>query len=35
MFERSCHQILRDPTRQAELAESMVEIIWRVLDYRA
>jgi AcrR family transcriptional regulator len=35
MFERSCHQILRDPTRQATLTESIVEIIWRVLDYRA
>jgi AcrR family transcriptional regulator len=34
MFERSCHQILRDPTRQAVLTDSVVEIIWRVLDYR-
>jgi AcrR family transcriptional regulator len=35
MFERSCHQILRDPSRQHEVAESMAEVIWRVLDYRA
>jgi hypothetical protein len=34
MFERSCHQVLRDPTRQAILTDSIVEIIWRVLDYR-
>jgi len=34
MFERSCHQILRDPTRQDAVAESLAEIIWRVLDYR-
>ncbi|MDT7635576.1 MAG: hypothetical protein QOI50_7506 [Pseudonocardiales bacterium] len=34
MFERSCHQILRDPTRQATVAESIEEIIWRVLEYR-
>jgi AcrR family transcriptional regulator len=34
MFERSCHQILRDPTRQDTLTESIVEIIWRVLEYR-
>ena len=34
MFERSCHQILRDPTRQAEVAESLAEIIWRTLTYQ-
>jgi len=34
MFERSCHQILRDPTRQATVAESIAEIIWRVVEYR-
>ncbi|MDT7697479.1 MAG: hypothetical protein QOI75_6849, partial [Pseudonocardiales bacterium] len=28
------HQILRDPTRQATVAESIEEIIWRVLEYR-
>lgn len=33
MFERGCHQILRDPTRQAAVADSMAEIIWRTLDY--
>jgi AcrR family transcriptional regulator len=35
MFERSCHQILRDPTREATVADSIAEIIWRTLDYRA
>ncbi len=35
MFERSCHQILRDPSREAAVAESIAEIIWRVLEYRA
>jgi len=34
MFERSCHQILRDPTRRDAVAESLAEIIWRVLDDR-
>jgi AcrR family transcriptional regulator len=34
MFERSCHQILRDPSRQDAVADSMAEIIWRTLDYR-
>lgn len=34
MFERSCHQLLRDPSRQAAVASGMAEIIWRVLDYR-
>jgi len=34
MFERSCHQILRDPGRQRDVAESMADIIWRVLDHR-
>jgi AcrR family transcriptional regulator len=33
MFERSCHQILRDPTRRDEIAAGMSEIIWRVLTY--
>jgi TetR/AcrR family transcriptional regulator, ethionamide resistance regulator len=34
MFERSCHQILADPSREQAVADSMSEIIWRVLDYR-
>jgi len=35
MFERSCHQILKDPSREAAVAQSISEIIWRVLEYRA
>lgn len=31
MFERSCHQMLRDPARQAEVADGLTEVIWRVL----
>jgi AcrR family transcriptional regulator len=31
MFERSCHQILRDPSRQDAVADGLTEIIWRVL----
>jgi TetR/AcrR family transcriptional regulator, ethionamide resistance regulator len=31
MFERSCHQILRDPSRRENLADGLTEIIWRVL----
>ena len=31
MFERSCHQILRDASRQDEVADALTEIIWRVL----
>ena len=34
MFERSCHQILRDPSRQDEVADGLTEIIWRVLATR-
>lgn len=33
MFERSCHQITRDGARAEDLAETMAEIIWRVLDH--
>ncbi|GAA0602716.1 TetR/AcrR family transcriptional regulator [Sporichthya brevicatena] len=35
MFERSCHQLLRDPSRADSVAAGMTDIIWRVLDYRA
>lgn len=31
MFERSCHQILRDPTRRDDVTDTLAEIIWRVL----
>ena len=34
MFERSCHQILADPSREQAVASSMAEIVWRVLDYQ-
>lgn len=34
MFERSCHQILRDPSKRDAVADGMTEIIWRVLDYK-
>ncbi|HSV40269.1 MAG TPA: TetR/AcrR family transcriptional regulator [Nocardioidaceae bacterium] len=33
MFERSCHQMLRNERRQEEIASSMAEIIWRVISY--
>ena len=32
MFERSCHQILRDPTRRDAVTDTLTEIIWRVLS---
>jgi AcrR family transcriptional regulator len=32
MFERSCHQILRDPGRKDDLTDTLAEIIWRVLS---
>ena len=35
MFERSCHQILRDETREQDVASSLAEIIWRVITYPA
>jgi AcrR family transcriptional regulator len=31
MIERSCHQIARDPERRDEVADSLAEVIWRVL----
>lgn len=34
MFERCCHQMATDPKRTGQLAQSMTEIIWRVLNYR-
>jgi AcrR family transcriptional regulator len=35
MFERSCHQMLRDESRETEVAESLAEIIWRVITFRS
>jgi AcrR family transcriptional regulator len=34
MWERSCHQILRDPKRFDALRDAMTDVIWRVLSYR-
>jgi AcrR family transcriptional regulator len=31
MIERSCHQIARDPAHRADVADSLAEVIWRVL----
>jgi AcrR family transcriptional regulator len=31
MAERSCHEIARDPSRREALADSLAEVIWRVL----
>ena len=33
MFERCCHEMLRDSGDVERVAGSMAEIIWRVLDY--
>ncbi|HEX6388975.1 MAG TPA: TetR/AcrR family transcriptional regulator [Solirubrobacteraceae bacterium] len=33
MFERSCHQILRDPSRRDDVADGLAEVIWRFLDH--
>ncbi len=33
MFERSCHQVLRDPGKADALAEALAEIVWRTLDH--
>ena len=33
MFERCCHQMLRQPGDVQRVAGAMAEIIWRVLDY--
>ena len=35
MFERCCHQMVRDGARAEAVAASMAEIIWRVLNYSA
>lgn len=33
MFERTCHQILRDPGRRDDVAQALTDIVWRVLTY--
>lgn len=34
MFERSAHQLTRDPTRRDEVIEAVTEVVWRVFEYR-
>ena len=34
MFERSAHQLTRDPSRRDEVIESVTEVVWRIFDYR-
>jgi AcrR family transcriptional regulator len=34
MFERSAHQLARQPARHAAVSAAMAEVVWRVLDYR-
>jgi len=34
MFERSAHQLARDPARAAEVADAVAEVVWRVFEYR-
>lgn len=34
MFERSAHQVARDPSRHAEVADAVAEVVWRVFEYR-
>jgi AcrR family transcriptional regulator len=31
MIERSCHQMVRDPTQQDPVASALAEVLWRVL----
>lgn len=34
MFERSAHQLARDPSRCDEVADAVAEVVWRVFEYR-
>jgi len=34
MFERSAHQLARDPSRHAAVADAVAEVVWRVFEYR-
>lgn len=34
MFERSTHQLTRDPERRDDVIAAVSEILWRVFDYR-
>lgn len=34
MFERSAHQLARDPSRHADVADAVAEVVWRVFEYR-
>ncbi|HWJ82445.1 MAG TPA: TetR/AcrR family transcriptional regulator [Nocardioides sp.] len=34
MFERAAHQLARDPSRCADVADAVAEVVWRVFEYR-
>lgn len=34
MFERSAHQLARDPEDQARVADAVSEVVWRVFEYQ-
>ena len=34
MFERSTHQLTRDPSRRDEVVGAIAEVLWRVFDYQ-
>ncbi|RHW25723.1 TetR/AcrR family transcriptional regulator [Nocardioides immobilis] len=34
MFERSAHQLARDPEDEARVADAVSEVVWRVFEYR-
>lgn len=33
MFERSAHQLTRDPSRRDQVIAAVAEVVWRVFDY--
>lgn len=34
MFERSAHQLTRDPSRRDDVIQAVAEVVWRVFEYR-
>jgi AcrR family transcriptional regulator len=34
MFERSAHQLTRDPSRRDEVIDAVTEVVWRIFEYR-
>lgn len=34
MFERSAHQLTREPHRRAEVTEAVAEVVWRVFEHK-